>query len=106
MRDFRRSGLACGSRDRDGHQEREPSTWKSKLICYRFWGIPHVFPLFRTSTPSETTPVQVRLEDAKPICGPHATFPCTLHERIKNSCSELQGGGSMIICDLCGEATD
>jgi hypothetical protein len=26
-----------------------------------------------------------------PVCGPRASFPCTLHERIKNSCSELQG---------------
>jgi hypothetical protein len=55
MRDFRRSGLACGSRDRDGRQEREPSIWKSKLICYRFRGIPHFFPLFRTTGNSDRT---------------------------------------------------
>src|SRR5712671_1731378 len=41
-----------------------------------------------------------------PICGPQASFPCTLQERIKNNCSELQGDKSMIICDLCGEARD
>src|SRR5206468_11002567 len=40
------------------------------------------------------------------VCGPCDSFPCTLHERIKNSCTEFQGEKSMIICDLCGEAKD
>src|SRR5260370_15738828 len=43
---------------------------------------------------------------SNPVCGPCDSFPCTLHERIKNSCTEFQGEKSMIICDLCGDAKD
>jgi|SRR5882724_3717140 len=31
------------------------------------------------------------------VCGPCDSFPCTLHERIKNSCTEFQGEKSMTI---------
>src|SRR5260370_30882512 len=53
-----------------------------------------------TKTPSGWPVCQMR------VCGPHASFQCTLHERIKNIWSEFQGGKSMIICDLCGETKD
>lgn len=64
-------------------------------------------------TTRETPDRNVLMSDAKDgqvrsanACGPHASFPCTLQERIKKSSREFQGGQSMIICDLCGEAKD
>src|SRR5260370_12746720 len=50
--------------------------------------------------------VPISSNPSNPVCGPCDSFPCTLHERIKNSCTEFQGEKSMIICDLCGEAKE
>ena len=40
------------------------------------------------------------------VAGPHGCSRVRYRKEMKNSGTEFQGGESMIICDLCGEARD
>ena len=43
MRDFRKAGLECGSRDRDGDKEQEYSTLEEQADLLPFWAMPTWF---------------------------------------------------------------